>query len=117
MPTLLRPTHSMPFGAEVRPEGGVRFSLWAPGQNQVRVLFQNRNEPVTMQKRPGGWHVLIFREAEAGDRYQFVLEDNTCVPDPASRRQPEDVHGPSEVIDPASYQWKNNQWTGRPWHE
>jgi malto-oligosyltrehalose trehalohydrolase len=107
----------MPFGAEVRPEGGVRFSLWAPGQNQVRVLFQNRNEPVTMQKRPGGWHVLIFREAEAGDRYQFVLEDNTCVPDPASRRQPEDVHGPSEVIDPASYQWKNNQWTGRPWHE
>jgi malto-oligosyltrehalose trehalohydrolase len=107
----------MPFGAEIRPEGGVRFSLWAPGQNQVRVSFQNRTELAVMEKRPGGWHELISREAKAGSRYQFVLENNMRVPDPASRYQPEDVHGPSEVIDSASYQWKNSQWIGRPWHE
>ncbi|MGA7920756.1 MAG: malto-oligosyltrehalose trehalohydrolase [Candidatus Acidiferrales bacterium] len=117
MPTLLRPTHSMPFGAEIRPDGGVRFSLWAPSQNRVRVLFQNGNESMTMERRPGGWHELISHRAKAGDRYQFVLQDNTQVPDPASRYQPEDVHGPSQVIDPASYHWKNIQWTGRPWHE
>jgi malto-oligosyltrehalose trehalohydrolase len=82
----------------------------------MRILFQNGNE-LAMEKRPGGWHALISRQSKAGDRYQFLLEDNTHVPDPASRYQPEDVHGPSQVIDPAAYEWENNQWTGRPWHE
>ena len=39
------------------------------------------------------------------------------MPDPASRFQPEDVHGPSEVIDPAAYRWPDESWRGRPWHE
>ena len=39
------------------------------------------------------------------------------VPDPASRFQPEDVHGPSEVVDPAAYAWADRDWRGRPWHE
>ena len=38
-------------------------------------------------------------------------------PDPASRYQPEDVHGPSEVIDPAAYVWRDAGWSGRPWEE
>jgi maltooligosyltrehalose trehalohydrolase len=38
-------------------------------------------------------------------------------PDPAARFQPEDVHGPSEVIDPAAYRWTDRGWRGRPWHE
>jgi malto-oligosyltrehalose trehalohydrolase len=39
------------------------------------------------------------------------------VPDPASRFQPLDVHGPSEVIDPAEYEWNDADWRGRPWEE
>jgi malto-oligosyltrehalose trehalohydrolase len=39
------------------------------------------------------------------------------VPDPASRYQPDDAHGPSEVIDPAAYTWSDSAWLGRPWHE
>ena len=30
---------------------------------------------------------------------------------------PEDVHGPSEVIDPHGYAWRDEGWVGRPWHE
>ena len=56
-------------------------------------------------------------EAGPGTRYRFVLPDGTCVPDPASRYQPEDVHGPSEVIDPRGYGWNDEGWRGRPWEE
>jgi len=36
---------------------------------------------------------------------------------PASRFQPEDVHGPSEVIDAETFDWKEQAWRGRPWEE
>jgi malto-oligosyltrehalose trehalohydrolase len=37
------------------------------------------------------------------------------VPDPASRFNPEDVHGPGEVIDPEAFRWEDAGWRGRPW--
>src|SRR3989304_5000688 len=40
-----------------------------------------------------------------------------AVPDPASRRNPQDVHGPSEVVDPLAYEWRDAAWRGRPWEE
>ena len=39
------------------------------------------------------------------------------VPDPASRFQPRDVHGPSEVIDPGAFAWQDHAWHGRRWGE
>ena len=39
------------------------------------------------------------------------------MPDPASAFQPEDVFGPSEVIDHAAYRWRAADWRGRPWEE
>ncbi|MDB5554168.1 MAG: malto-oligosyltrehalose trehalohydrolase [Rhizobium sp.] len=70
-----------------------------------------------MRLGENGWHTLDVAGAGAGTRYCFVLEDGTEVPDPASRYQPLDVHGPSEIIDPRSYQWKCLDWAGRPWSE
>ena len=70
-----------------------------------------------METLSGGWHELTVPHARPGDRYEFVLPDGKHVPDPASRYQPEDVHGPSEVIDPAAYDWKIANWRGRRWHE
>ncbi|TRZ92219.1 MAG: malto-oligosyltrehalose trehalohydrolase, partial [Rhodocyclaceae bacterium] len=55
--------------------------------------------------------------ARAGSRYQFRLPDGLLVPDPVSRFNPDDVHGPSEVIDPAAFEWPENGWQGRPWEE
>jgi malto-oligosyltrehalose trehalohydrolase len=70
-----------------------------------------------MQVIGDGWHDLVTDGAAAGTRYRFVLADGTCVPDPASRHQPEGVHGASEVIDPSSYAWTDAEWRGRPWEE
>jgi maltooligosyltrehalose trehalohydrolase len=64
-----------------------------------------------------GWHELRSKDAKAGTLYKFVLSDGLAVPDPASRFQPKDVHGPSEVIDPAAYVWGDAGWRGRPWEE
>jgi maltooligosyltrehalose trehalohydrolase len=64
-----------------------------------------------------GWHELATKEAIAGTQYSFELTNSMRVPDPASRYQPRDVHGPSEVVDPGAYQWRDGSWQGRPWHE
>ena len=107
----------MPFGAELRPDGGTRFRLWAPTQQRVRLVLEGRSDALPMTALAEGWHELVTNEAVAGTRYSFELANNMQVPDPASRYQPRDVHGPSEVIDPASYQWRDASWRGRPWHE
>jgi malto-oligosyltrehalose trehalohydrolase len=110
-------SHSMPFGAELRDDGSVRFSLWAPAQKEVALRLAGRDGDLELEREKSGWHSLVTEAAAAGSLYQFVLSDGLAVPDPASRFQPQDVHGPSEVIDPRQYQWHDADWRGRPWHE
>lgn len=50
--------------------------------------------------------------AEAGWRYRYRLDGQQSFPDPASRSQPEGVHGPSEVIE-SQFRWRDQQWSGR----
>jgi malto-oligosyltrehalose trehalohydrolase len=64
-----------------------------------------------------GWYQITTDRARAGSRYQYVLADGRRLPDPASRFQPTDVHGVSEVISSGDYRWKDTDWEGRPWHE
>lgn len=70
-----------------------------------------------MTPRGNGWHELLQPSVGVGSRYRFEMPDGLRVPDPASRFQPDDVHGPSEVVDPNSYAWTQIDWRGRPWHE
>jgi malto-oligosyltrehalose trehalohydrolase len=107
----------MPFGAELQPDGRVRFRLWAPLHADIRLALEGEPEPLPMRALDGGWHELITGRAGAGARYRFALPNGMSVPDPASRHQPEDVHGPSEVIDSAAHRWRDGEWRGRPWHE
>jgi malto-oligosyltrehalose trehalohydrolase len=107
--------HKMPFGAEPQ-EQNVRFRLWAPSHPQVSVDIEGVGV-LPMATEPRGWHALTTDSARPGARYRFVLPDGARVPDPASRFQPDDVHGASEVIDPLAYQWREAEWRGRPWEE
>ena len=106
----------MPFGAQLQPDGTVRFRLWAPSHDKIQIQLHGQTE-LEMRAEHGGWHELVTDRARAGTLYQFVLPDGLRVPDPASRYQPDDVHGPSEVIDPKAYAWRDRGWNGRPWHE
>ena len=109
-------SHPMPHGAQWVPHVGTRFRLWAPAHAEIALAIEGR-EPLSMAAIGHGWHELVLRDAEPGTRYRFRLPDGLLVPDPASRFQPEDVHGPSEVIDPTDYHWHDEAWSGRPWHE
>jgi maltooligosyltrehalose trehalohydrolase len=105
----------LPFGATHLPNGQTRFRLWAPAQEAVAVAFEDA-EPLPMQRAPAGWFEVVA-DCPPGTRYRYRLSDGTLVPDPASRFQPDDVHGPSQVVDPHAYRWRNPDWRGRPWHE
>jgi len=110
--------HSMPFGAEVLPDESVRFRLWAPGATSVTLCLENGERgPLPLLPLGDGWFERISREAHAGTLYRFQIDHKTEVPDPASRFQPHDVHGPSMVVDPTTFQWNHENWRGRPWEE
>jgi 1,4-alpha-glucan branching enzyme len=95
---------------------GVRFRLWAPGCDSVALLLEVDGRTVPMRKQPGGFYDVFVDGVGAGTLYRYQLPDGLKVPDPASRYQPQDVHGPSEVIDPNAYDWTES-CPGRPWNE
>ncbi|HEX3739801.1 MAG TPA: malto-oligosyltrehalose trehalohydrolase [Terriglobales bacterium] len=107
--------HEMPFGAECRGNGTVRFRLWAPEVRTVTLQLTNPMRELPMSRVDGGCFELIT-SAEPGVQYAFQLRDN-LVPDPASRFQPSGVHRASEVIDPLAFDWQDSKWKGRCWDE
>jgi maltooligosyltrehalose trehalohydrolase len=106
----------MKFGTQITATG-VRFRLWAPHSEAVSIDISGSDGPVPMQKLRRGWFEIEIEGAGEGTRYWYVMEDGTRAPDPASRYQPEDVHGPSEVVDPRRFEWTDAGWRGRPWEE
>jgi maltooligosyltrehalose trehalohydrolase len=104
------------WGATVE-SNGAKFRLWAPGQATIELVSATNNARQAMRKEDGGWFELQTDLIAIGDGYSFALPNGMLVPDPAARAQLEDIHGPSKLIDPKSYQWKQSAWTGRPWEE
>ena len=114
---MSRRRHSMPFGAQLTADGKVRFRLWAPAAREVELVL---HDPVRALKVPAlgdGWFELTTGDARVGSRYGYRIDGRIEVPDPASRANPDDVHGPSEVIDSTAFEWDDPAWRGRPWHE
>ncbi|GAC1464083.1 MAG: malto-oligosyltrehalose trehalohydrolase [Isosphaeraceae bacterium] len=113
-----KPGRRMPIGAEIVPEGGVHFRLWAPKHRVVEVFFpgDRTNGPesaLVLASEGNGYFSGMAAHVGAGARYLFRLgEGKLTRPDPASRFQPEGPLGPSEVIDPATYRWSDEGWRG-----
>ena len=103
------------WGGHAIAGGKAAFGIWAPGQDHMSLRFAGRDH--RMEPRAGGWWTLEVEDARAGMEYMFVRPDGMAVPDPASRAQAGDVHGPSLLADPDAYRWQATQWRGRPWEE
>ena len=88
-----------------------------PRLSASRLEIEGGTSPLQLDPLDDGWHELIARNIACRARYRFVLSDGMRVPDPASRFQPDDVHGPSELIDPRAWHWNDDAWKGRPWEE
>jgi maltooligosyltrehalose trehalohydrolase len=101
------------FGTRLTADGA-SFRLWAPAAKRVDLLLE---ESQPMRRDENGWFRADIAGVRAGARYKFRIDDEIEVPDPASAFQPDDVSGPSEVVDHSSYRWRASDWRGRPWQE
>lgn len=101
-------------------EGGALFQLWAPDARSVALVAGEGGDDtrtLDMAREEGGWWRLVTDAVAVGGGYGFSVDGGKRVPDPASRSQVFDVHGPSRLVDPRAYEWRSTGWTGRPWHE
>ncbi len=86
-----------------------RFRVWGPRAKRVSVVVDG--EQYAMESEARGWWAATVEKAKAGSRYGFLLDDETTpVPDPRSARQPDGVHGLSEVVDHAAFAWTDQGW-------
>jgi maltooligosyltrehalose trehalohydrolase len=105
----------MPIGAELVPGRGVHFRVWSPNARRVDlVLEEGPGAPAALplEAEADGYYSGTAPDAGAGTLYRFRLDAGEALPDPASRFQPRGPHGPSEVIDPSTYGWTDDDWEG-----
>ena len=71
-----------------------------------------------MQSKPDGWFChTVNSQMPSPCSYFFQIDKALKVPDPASRQQVSDVHGPSLIVFNDKQQKHNKVWQGRPWKE
>jgi maltooligosyltrehalose trehalohydrolase len=99
------------IGARIGP-GGVSFRVWAPGRDRVSVVIDGGQE-IALDRDVSGYFAGFGAGTGAGTRYRYRLDrDERLYPDPASRFQPDGPHGPSCVVDPDAYAWRDGEWPG-----
>lgn len=95
-----------------------RFALWAPNARDVSVVIGE--QAFALRSEADGWFIGEVA-CQPGDHYFYrftnTQNESQDVPDPASRYQPEGVHGPSQAVDTGAFEWQHDTWTGRPWQE
>lgn len=103
------------FGAIPSGEG-TRFSVWGPpgARVELRLLDGAAAGAHPLALNAEGLFDTWVRGAGPGDRYAFTLDGEGPFPDPASRFQPDGVHGPSQIVDPAAFEWHDASWRSRP---
>jgi maltooligosyltrehalose trehalohydrolase len=109
MPTVMKR-----LGATYLGNGRCRFLVWAPWADQVEVhLVSPRERMLPLEKAARGYFAAELEAVEPGSLYFFRLDRHKERPDPASRWQPQGVHGPSQVLDP-HFPWSDTGWAGLP---
>ncbi len=89
-----------------------RFTVWAPGLHPVLRLLGPLSGDIELSPLPHGYHTATVEGVAPGQRYAFRVNGRDR-PDPASRWQPDGVHAPSAVADPA-FPWTDLAWRGVP---
>ena len=105
-------TWRLEIGATPEP-GGVRFRVWAPSAELVEVVVEGPGGGEhRLARDDGGYHSGLLPGLGPGTRYKYRLDGGPGYPDPASRFQPDGVHGPSEVVDTGAFVWTDGDWGG-----
>ena len=113
-PNIANVELAAPLGAAVWGENVCRFLVWAPHASRVEICIGEPQERrILMQAQSRGYFSIVAESVSAGALYRYRLDDQTERPDPASRFQPNGVHGPSQIIDDR-FAWSDTSWRGLP---
>jgi len=94
---------------------GTHFRVWAPLHSQIEVVLQrphSKSVNHSLVKQPDGTFQGLLADAQAGDLYHYRVDQKNVYPDPASRFQPQGVHGPSQIVDFRTFGWTDRSWKG-----
>ena len=111
---------TFPFFGAFPETNGVRFRVMVAAagrtpRRSVELVLQSGPRAGCYLAEPAGEAVYEtwVAGAKPGNRYAYRLDGGELLPDPASRYQPDGVHGPSEVIAADQYRWRDSEWKGR----
>ncbi|MDD3845249.1 MAG: malto-oligosyltrehalose trehalohydrolase [Syntrophorhabdaceae bacterium] len=109
----------MRIGAFPAGDGSTTFRVWAPFARTVSVEIGtgSGSRRATLLPTRRGYFQGRMDAAGDGDLYRYIVDGDHRLPDPASRSQPEGVHGPSRIVDHSSFSWDDNGWRGLPIEE
>jgi maltooligosyltrehalose trehalohydrolase len=110
-------TRNLPVivGPHSAPSGRCEFTVWAPFRSKIELqLIAPRKEIIPMTKSERGyWSAAIDDESEE-ITYRYLLDGALSRPDPASRHQPDGVHGASRISRREAFRWEDEGWKGIP---
>lgn len=102
------------LGATYLGNNKVSFLVWAPFSEQLNVhILEPKERIIPLKKNDWGYFKTVASGIPVGSLYLYNLDGKKEHPDPASRFQPQGVHGPSQVIDP-HFPWEDLSWSGLP---
>ncbi len=110
-------TWSPTLGA-ISKNNGTHFRVWAPQAAHIELILESSGAPKTypLTKHHDGYHDIFCPDVYDGELYKYRVDGKGSFPDPASRSQPQGVHGPSQVINPHKYPWKDHHRHQTPLH-
>ena len=85
--------------------------IWSPYAQRVTLILADTEEEIELARE--GEHFVIPQPLAIGTRYFVSIDGGMRLPDPRSMCQPEGPHGPTEVVDPAQFEWTDSTWTGQ----
>jgi maltooligosyltrehalose trehalohydrolase len=116
--SLTERSWNLQFGASVRGDNTVEFRVWAPNLTNLAVrILGERPRTIPMMRSlnsEDSEFVATVPQVDEGTDYFYVLEGERERPDPVSRWQARGVHGPSRIVNPAAFEWSDQQWPGIP---
>ena len=83
--------------------------VWAPRAAKLEVVIGSAR--ISMQPDADGWYGVSDPRLVAGTDYWLSVDGGPNTPDPRSRLQPSGPHGPSRVVDPASFSWNDSEFS------
>ncbi|MBE9464255.1 malto-oligosyltrehalose trehalohydrolase [Dyadobacter subterraneus] len=102
------------LGVNFSDKGLANVVLWAPEANRVEILLLSRNIKIPLISEEYGYWTLETDLIAPGELYEFILDNDKQLPDPASLSQPKGVHGPSQAIDIRNFSWTDTNWKNIP---